>query len=163
MPGQNTGVPINVGVVHLMVEPPEGQGSGDRLGQGADSIERLRCCLQKTVIIVSLGTGRLRACRSSRSAAMDIRKLWFAWLERVDQRRSVDTERMRAIGRVLVRLRSREKWLLDQQRAVMDDEQRADLADKVSVLRAQRAKGLRALREWRRDRRARLRDSRPGK
>jgi len=94
---------------------------------------------------------------------MDIRKLWFAWLERVDHRRSVDTERMRAIGRVLVRLRSREKSLLDQQRTVMDDEQRADLADKVSVLRAQRAKGLRALREWRRDRRARLRDGRPGK
>ena len=94
---------------------------------------------------------------------MDIRKLWFAWLEQVDHRRSVDTERMRAIGRVLVRLRSREKSLLDQQRTVMDDEQRADLADKVSVLRAQRAKGLRALREWRRDRRARLRDGRPGK
>lgn len=93
---------------------------------------------------------------------MDIRKLWFAWIERVDQRRGVDNERMRAVGRVLVGLRSREKSLLDKQRSVMDAEQRADLADKVSVLRAQRAKGLRALREWRRDRRARARDGRPG-
>ncbi len=93
---------------------------------------------------------------------MDIRKLWFAWLERVDQRRGFDNERMRAVDQVLVRLRSREKSLLDNQRSVMDDEQCADLADKVSVLRAQRAKGLRALREWRRDRRARAREGRPG-
>jgi len=83
---------------------------------------------------------------------MDIRKLWLTLVQRADPQ--VDHERIRVIGRVLMHLRNKEKSLLDLKGAVTDDEQRADLANKLSVLRAQRAKGLRALRELRREMRA---------
>ena len=86
--------------------------------------------------------------------AMDIRKLWLALVERAAPQRREDNERIRVIRRVLNRLRSREKSLLDRRDAVKDNEQRAELANKLSVLRAQRAKGLRVLRELRADRRA---------
>lgn len=86
--------------------------------------------------------------------AMDIRKLWLTLVERAAPQRREDNERIRVIHSVLCQLRGREKSLLDRRDAVTDDEQRADLANKLSVLRAQRAKGLRVLRELRADRRA---------
>lgn len=85
---------------------------------------------------------------------MDIRKLWVTLVERAAPQRRVDHERILVIRRVLIQLRGREKALLDLRDAVTDDQQRADLANKLSVLRAQRAKGLRVLRELRADRRA---------
>jgi hypothetical protein len=85
---------------------------------------------------------------------MDIRKLWLTLVQRADPQRGVDRERIRVIGRVLIHLRNKEKSLLDLKDATTDDEQRADLANRLSVLRAQRAKGLRALRELRAGRRA---------
>jgi hypothetical protein len=94
--------------------------------------------------------------------AMDIRKLWLTLVERAAPRRRVDHERIRVIRRVLNQLRGREKALLDRRDAVTDDEQRADLANKLSVLRAQRTKGLRMLRELRADMRAVTRGRAPG-
>jgi len=94
--------------------------------------------------------------------AMDIRKLWLTLVERADPQRAADHERIRVIERVLIHLRSREKALLDQTAAVTEGDQRADLANKLSVLRAQRAKGLRALRELRAERRIRTRGRAPG-
>ncbi|TVP80671.1 MAG: hypothetical protein EA346_06970 [Thioalkalivibrio sp.] len=88
---------------------------------------------------------------------MDIRKLWLTLVQWADPQ--VDHERIRVIGRVLIHLRNKEKSLLDLKDAVTDDEQRADLANKLSVLRAQRTKGLRALRELRAERRAGARAS----
>lgn len=85
---------------------------------------------------------------------MDIRKLWLTLVQRADPRRGVGHERIRLVGRVLTHLRDREKSLLDRKNAVTNDEQRADLANKLSVLHAQRAKGLRVLRELRAERRA---------
>jgi hypothetical protein len=85
---------------------------------------------------------------------MDIRKLWLTLVERAAPQRREDKERIRVIRTVLNHLRGTEKSLLDRRDAVTDDEQRADLANKLSVLRAQRAKGLRVLRELRAGRRA---------
>ena len=86
--------------------------------------------------------------------AMDIRKLWLTLVERAAPQRRVDNERILVIRSVLTQLRGREKALLDLRDAVTDAQQRADLANKLSVLRAQRAKGLRVLRELRAHRRA---------
>lgn len=83
---------------------------------------------------------------------MDIRNFWLGLVERALTRRSVHRDRIRVIRGVLKELRVRERELLDRQRAVTDGEQRADLADKLSVLRMQREKGVRALREFRAER-----------
>ena len=93
---------------------------------------------------------------------MDIRELWLTLVERAAPRRRVDNERIRVIRRVLNHLRGKEKSLLDRRGAVTDDQQRADLANKLTVLRAQRAKGLRVLRELRADLRAVTRGRAPG-
>ena len=84
---------------------------------------------------------------------MDIRRLWLTLMEGLAPQRSRENERMRVICRVLKQLRGRERALLNLQATVSDDEQRADLADKLSVLRAQRAKGIRVLRKLRMERR----------
>ncbi len=85
---------------------------------------------------------------------MDIRRLWLTLLEGLTPQRSRENERIRVIRRVLKQLRGRERALLDLQARVTDGDQRADLADKLSAVHAQRAKGVRVLRELQAERRA---------
>jgi|GEM_PF-2371507 len=80
---------------------------------------------------------------------MGIRRLWLRIMERAAPRRSLERERILVIRRVLKQLRDRQRALMGLRDAVMDDEQRSDLADKLIVLRAQRAKGIALLRELR--------------
>jgi len=86
--------------------------------------------------------------------AMGIRTLLQRVTEGVAPRRSTESEHILAIRRVLKQLRGRERALMNLQGAVTDDEQRANLADKLRVLRAQRAKGIGLLRDLRAEGRA---------
>lgn len=80
---------------------------------------------------------------------MGIRTLLLRVMEGVTPRRSMESERILAIRRVLKQLRGRERALMNLKGAVTDHEQSANLADKLSVLRAQRAKGIGLLRDLR--------------
>lgn len=84
---------------------------------------------------------------------MDIRRFWVALAKRTSSRRRIYADRIRAVRKVLKQLRIRERALLDLQRSVADDEQREEISGKLSVLHAQRAKGVSVLREFRAERR----------
>lgn len=84
---------------------------------------------------------------------MGIRRLWLRVIDRTAPRKPLERERLLVIRRVLKQLRVRQRALMSLRDAVMDDEQRSDLADKLSVLRAQRAKGISLLRELRAEKR----------
>ena len=83
---------------------------------------------------------------------MDIRRFWAILAEQTSSQRRLNGDRTRAIRKVLRQLRIRERALLDLQRSVADDEQREEISGKLSVLRAQREKGVSALREFRAER-----------
>lgn len=80
---------------------------------------------------------------------MGIRRFWAKVKARTSLKQRKCAERIRAVRKVLRELRIRERWLRDQQQAVADAEQLEEIANKLSVLREQRVKGVCALREFR--------------
>jgi hypothetical protein len=85
---------------------------------------------------------------------MGIRRLWLRLVERATPQRRLLGGRIRAVRNLLKQLRIKEQALVDLRDAETDEEQREQLAARLSVLRAQRTKGLLALRELRAERQA---------
>lgn len=86
---------------------------------------------------------------------MEIRRFWLMLVEQLAYRRGErgeHGEHARSIHKVLKELRVRERALLDERDAATDDDHRESLSGKLDVLRAQRAKGMRVLRELREQR-----------
>lgn len=84
---------------------------------------------------------------------MDIRRLWATLAERTSSKRRIYTDRIRAVRKVLKQLRIRERALQELERSVADEERREEISGKLSVLRAQRVKGVSVLRGLRGERR----------
>lgn len=84
---------------------------------------------------------------------MDIRRFWATLAERTCSKQRIYADRIWGLPQGAEAITDQGAGALDLQRYVADDGQREEISGKLSVLRAQRAKGVSVLREFRAERR----------